>query len=357
MAGLMGAPEVVAQKVAAVQNPVTVPEVKIQDSVKPIPAPEFIDTPLGKIPITNTEPAAAVPADTTKIETFDQAFGTPQALAVFGMPITNPAEFIEKGLPVIKKWREDSAIVGKAKSDLETLTLSISNLDPLAKEILNASIEGAKNGDDSWKSMLTPSTALTFKEPVEKLDSNKLVDNYFPGQFTPEQLSDKEDRAAQIAIQASRDKYISDKEKKDQGIQQRVEKAAQQRTAVSASLQSAIDKINTHLPISQDEGRISEVKTLMENGQWVDLFFNKDGTWNEQAAANITLAKYGNSTFSTLIGVITNKVKSEANEEVVDRGALTKVTGSGAGQNVQHKKQDENVNALVGLMSGQKSHF
>jgi hypothetical protein len=339
----------------ATPNPVAPGTPPANPEAAVIPAPEFIETALGKIPINKNAPAPN--PEPVKVETFDQAFASPQVVGIFGMPIATPQEFIDKALPVVQKWRTDSAAAGEVKTKLENLTQSFASLDPDLKTVVTAAIEGREKGDDSWKEMLNLKPSVNFKEPVEKVAESLLLDTYYPGKFTPEQIADKENETVQVALDASRKQYTTDKEKRDGAIAQKIEKAQQHKTAVSASLQSAVDAINEQLPVAMDPGRVSLVKEQMQNGQWLSLFFNADGTWKPEAAANIALAAHGKETFGTLISVVTNQATSKANEEIVDRGAVNRTQGNGAAQNPQQVIQKENANALAGLMLGQQPFF
>lgn len=356
-------PAPAAPQPAATATPAATPSTTPPAAVEPAattetpaaaPAPEeVIDTPLGKL----TVKAPAQPAATPKPATFEEVFKASDFTAAVGMEITSPEELLAKA-PVFKEWRTQAAQGAEHKKKHDALMGEFTSLPEEAKGFMLTVLESERQGDDSWKGMLVKTPVLDFKTPAEKVDTGLLLKTYYPGKFTEEQLSEPDD-AVQLAIEASRKFYVADQKSQTLKAQSQLEKAQQRKSAVSASLAASVEKVNSFLPVQVDDARVSEIKDLMESGNWKRLFQNEDGTFTEHAAASILMANHGAQTLGQVVQFAQNRALSSATEVFVDKGAQAQVHGGGASHvDPNAKKAADNQQFLANAMGqGQQPYY
>jgi hypothetical protein len=318
-------------------------------------ADQIIDTPLGKLTVkAPAQPAAAA----TKPSTFEDVFKSGDFTSALGMEINSP-EDLQAKVPVFKEWRTQATQGAEHKKKHDALMGEFTSLPQEAKGFMLTVLESERNGDDSWKHMLVKTPVLDFKTPAEKVDTGLLLKTYYPGKFTEEQVSEPDNEAVQLAIEASRKFYVADQKSQTLKAQSQLEKAQQRRSAVSASLATSVEKVNSFLPVQVDDARVSEIKDLMESGSWMRLFQNEDGTFTEHAAASILMANHGAQTLGQVVQFAQNRAMSSATEVFVDKGAQAQVHGGGASHvDPNAKKAADNQQFLAQAMGqGQQPYY
>lgn len=315
---------------------------------------EFIETPLGKIPVKKNQ-AAPAPVE---VSTWEDVFKQEALSKTFGRNFEKPQEFFETGIKQVQEWRSQAAQANDHKTKYDNLAEAFKALPDPVKEVVNAAIEGVKAGDNSWEKMLNVAPRIDFSKPADQVDKKLLVNTYFPNKFEAEELDDADNKAVQVALESARSLYEKDRSERERSAAEMVRQAQQRQDAVSASLNNAIEKLNNHLPIPVDEARINQVKTMMEKGSWKEALFNQDGTWKESAAANILLATNGAETLGTVMKFMENRLTTQHNEQMVLRGDKATVQGDGNGASDKVKQlSKENQDALAQMMRGKKSHY
>lgn len=257
---------------------------------------------------------------------------------------------VSKFFESTQKWRKDSQELSKVKTDFENIT---SILDNTPRELLEA-IKLYHTGEDYMKAFKDLPT-LNFDIPVEKQDIEKLVNNYFPGKFTPDDFKEETiSPALEIAISASKDKYNLMKATRDNERAMYEKNAAQRLESVKNSVTGSVNYLKQSFPDAKQEVT-KEISSTLEGGiqKVAELFFNGDGTVKPEAAEMLMMAKHGKSEINRMMKIAANQAESRANEEIATRGADTaKPTRTGS-QGVEQISDD--VKQLISGLSKLKT--
>jgi archaellum component FlaF (FlaF/FlaG flagellin family) len=312
--------------------------------------PNVIETPLGNIVLNN--PAAAP----VEIKSYEDAFGNPVVVNTFGMPVTTPKDFVEKVIPKVNEWRGAASKLGELETRYNNLVESVNMMPPELKGVVQQFYEDAKEGTENWKAMIATGPVVDYRKPVTEVPKETLINSFFPGKFTAEELMDGENKSVQIAYESARDKYVSVQNQKREAAKRKVDSEAQRLKNVSASIESSVSALGTNLPIAAfDDGRKGQIKTMMEDGTWVSQFLNEDGSYKPDAAQKIAFALHGPQTLESVMQVVQAKVTGQMNEQIVDKGMVTQVAGPGTDMMDQAQAARKKAeNDLVSLMTTKK---
>ena len=230
-------------------------------------------------------------------------------------------EELPKFFESAKKWRNDSQAYEKTKSEYDNI---LSVLENTPEEL----IEGIKlfhSGEDYMKAFQNR-PAFNFDLPAEKQDVNALVKHYYPNEFADEDFSEgNETPALKIAKQASIDKYNYTKTARDNERVTREQNATKQLENMKSSVGGSVNYLKQSFP-DADQDVVADISNTLEGGiqKVAELLYNNDGTVKPEAAEMLMMMKHGKSEISRMMKIAANQAESQANEELVTRGADTK---------------------------------
>lgn len=162
--------------------------------------------------------------------------------------------------------------------------------------------------------------------PVEKQDIQKLVNEYFPGKFTEDDFKEEvKSPALEIAIQAAKDRFISQKKEFDSRRASVDAKAAEVVKRQEAAVSGSVENLKKSFPLVDDES-LNEVSKMLKGGvnEVISFLFDEDGVARPEAAERLFMAKFGKEEIEVASEIAAHKAETAVNEEIVTRGADTK---------------------------------
>jgi len=263
----------------------------------------------------------------------------------FGMEMKEVKD-LNKFFGSAKKWREDSQALAKVEAEKQNLTEIFEGLPP---EMIQGIKDFYEKGD--YTEALSKKPKFDYKQPVEKIDTKKLVEAYFPGKFADDDFKEGEapSPALEIAIQASKDKYVSEKTAREERLTKVNQEASQKVTARKESIKSSVENLSKEFP-NMDKAAIKQVEKVLESGDLTSLFFSKDGTYDKSAATRIAVAIFKDDILKEAMGIAANDAETKILEEVITRGADQKnpVKTTGGAENLPEsvKKQISDIQKM-----------
>lgn len=263
----------------------------------------------------------------------------------FGMEMKEVKD-LNKFFGSAKKWREDSQALAKVEAEKQNLTEIFEGLPP---EMIQGIKDFYEKGD--YTEALSKKPKFDYKQPVEKIDTKKLVEAYFPGKFAEDDFKEGEapSPALEIAIQASKDKYVSEKTAREERLAKVNQEASQKVTARKESIKSSVENLSKEFP-NMDRAAIKQVEKVLESGDLTSLFFSKDGTYDKSAATRIAVAIFKDDILKEAMDSAANDAETKILEEVITRGADQKnpVKTTGGAENLPEsvKKQISDIQKM-----------
>lgn len=233
----------------------------------------------------------------------------------FGMSLKDVKDF-GKFFESSEKWRQDSQNLSKVQEERDQFQQIYEGLPP---EMIQGIKDFYEKGD--YSEALQNKPKFDYSKPVEKQDIKNLVNTYYPNKFADADFEDNDvPPALEIAIQASKDKYISEKAIRDSKLTQKTEEASAKLTAKKESIKSSVENLKREFPDMQDSA-VKEVEKVLESGDLTSLFFKKDGSYDTSAAVRIAVAKFHKDLLQDAMGAAANDAETRVLEEVISRGA------------------------------------
>ena len=274
-------------------------------------------------------------ADPIVIEKFEDAIN--HINKDFGMALKD-AKDMPKFFESSKKWRADSQKLSEVEKVNENLTKI---LEGLPQEMIDGIKDFYEKGD--YSEALSKKPKFDYKQDVDKVDTKKLVDAYFPGKFAEDDFKEETlPPALEIAISAAKDKYVSEKKAKEEKLTRMNQEASQKVIARKESIKSSVEVLMQKFP-DMDKAAVKQVEKVLETGDVTSLFFTKNGTYDKSAASRIAVALFTDDILSEAMGAAANQAESRNNEEILTRGADKKnpVKNNGGGSEIPEHVQKQ----------------
>lgn len=281
-------------------------------------------------------------ADPIVIEKFEDAIT--HINKDFGMALKDVKD-MPKFLESSKKWRADSQKLAEVEKANENLTKI---LEGLPQEMIDGIKDFYEKGD--YSEALSKKPKFDYKQPVDKINTKKLVEAYFPGKFVDDDFKEETlPPALEIAISAAKDKYVTEKTAKEEKLTKMNQDALLKVNARKESIKSSVDHLMQKFP-DMDKAAIKQVEKVLESGDVSSLFFTKGGTYDKSAASRIAVALFTDDILSEAMGAAANQAESRSNEDMLSRGADKKnpVRNNGGGNEVPEHVQKQ-INEIKNL--------
>lgn len=261
--------------------------------------------------------------------------------AKYGIQGATPSELFAGMDQAWSKHRQQAQEGAKAKSDLTAIQ---EDFKAMPEELVAAIKTWGEGGD--YKQALTAPAGVDFKKPLAQQDLKSLVNHYFPGEFTEEELADLENttsRDVKLAVEASKDKFKTQKSSNDAAAARMIETSRERQRVFSESIDTAMTRLTEALPYFTDKSSIASLRASMESLHQLKgtelgkEFLSADGALLPDAAAKLAMLKHGMSISAQLISRASALAASKATEEVVSRG--TDTPGQASGHTGNHGNQ------------------
>ena len=236
----------------------------------------------------------------------------------------------------------------KAKDESETLSTQVKGFQKFFLDLpepLFEALELAEQGKD-WKTPLkTLDAKIDFNKPYENNNEMEIVQHYFPNITADEYSKRAENAVVQRAIEISKQSFTSDSKRVSADRDKITQNLETRNKAVKASVDTSLVSLQKKYP-GLKEGEIQKIQKLMVSGEYKNLFLNPDGSFTDEAAANIAMAMFGETEIKKLLG---KKITDKANktvQDVIERGS-EKPTGKESKGN-----PDQNGSPMGGVDKG-----
>jgi hypothetical protein len=233
----------------------------------------------------------------------------------------------------------------KSPSDLATLVDSYSSIKSERERLLNENNDilrfkqvfetmpddlfNAVNlwaSDKDYRDFLRAeiSEKLDFSKPFHKQDKEAIVNFYYPGKFSKEELSEEGNQKVAFALEQAEAKYSKDQDELKNRPSYRdkyLEEERKYKEKLDSSRKKAEDYFNS-LNVNLNDEQKKAVNDIIKGGQVSVLreFVNDDGTWKEDAYEKALYMKHAKEIIDTMEKFISRRVESKANEQFVQRG-------------------------------------
>ncbi len=255
-------------------------------------------------------------------------------------------KFLTESVP---KFREQAQKLGETEKKVTEFT----NIFEKLPETLFNAVKAHITGND-WKEEINKAPKLDFNKKVDDHDKKILVETYFPGKFSKDDFdSEEENKGLEIAYEAAKRSYVSDKTGFDGKRQAMIENESKRQEAFTRSVGSSVDKLKNDLP-HVNEMALKDVSQLMEEGPQAIFaeLFNDDGSYKEDAATKIAMLKHGFKTMETYMKIAANQAETEVNETFVAKAPDKIQNQTPGGDNKLSKALTSGLAVLNGLNRG-----
>lgn len=190
-------------------------------------------------------------------------------------------------------------------------------------------IDAFLKGQD-WKAPIFSKPNLDFAKDVDTQNLTTLVENYLPGQFSKEEWedynSDEPDpgtkKAIDLAISTAKKQYGTDKTDLDNFKTNQISDAQKRNEQMNKSVEKSIDFLKKNLE-GVDDNYIKKTRQNLSIQKLNELFFDKDGNFNEQAALRITMAEHGNDMLEQYKIIAKHQSETTERQEILERTPAT----------------------------------
>jgi chaperonin cofactor prefoldin len=247
-------------------------------------------------------------------------------------------EFIKKNFEGIEdfstltnKYKEINTKVSelsKVKEQYDNIAASISALP----EELYTAIVKFEAGEDNWRESITNKPKFDLKADVSSIKKEDLINAYFPGEISEEEFEAADpnsddynsyaERLVKTKYEVAKQKFETEKSSKQGEAQRVMEQSKVKREKYEGSVKSSISALQNKFP-EIDPNTVKAVEsTLLKNGVG-SLFYDKEGNLLPDAASNYVMAQYGYDLMGQYKKLAEQKARTEANTEILSRGAKT----------------------------------
>lgn len=225
-------------------------------------------------------------------------------------------------------WRNDSQAL-KAASDENAGYKKL--VDEMPDVIYEALQEWGKGGD--WASKLKIGIPVFNFSKSFADQKEAVVNHFFPGKFTTQEINDSADTIAQNAVDVAKAKFDMEKTGLENKRALTLEEAERKANSRKASVDSSVNVLKESFP-DFNPRHLSDVTKMLLSGDVNKVFFKSDGTLKPEAAKMLALALYGEQEITGRVNSAKRKAGVKATNEVLmnvlDRSNTTVKSAPGA---------------------------
>lgn len=186
------------------------------------------------------------------------------------------------------KWRKGAQDIDETQEKFDDIQNAFSELP---EPLFNA-FQAWANGKD-WTGEVQNAGLLDYKSDFEDYETYDIVNHYFPDEYEEDDFTENSDDATvKRAAKLAKKQYEAEQESFEDQRAEYMRKGEDLQKVLKSSTSSSVDKLRESFPdFSKDA--LKKVKDTMISGDLTSLFFNKDGSYTDDAAEKIALLLYG----------------------------------------------------------------
>lgn len=180
-----------------------------------------------------------------------------------------------------------------------------------------------------------------YSIPFEKQDIVKLVNHYYPNQFTQDEFEEDDNKALKIAKEEVKKKF-ADESKNYKPVKSQIKEQSQlQEKAIKESAIKVMAKLESSGDIPSTYKK--EVSKILNSGynSILTLFVNEKGEWKEDSAEKINFLLHGKDMLNKAREIIKKQMANKNNETHVALGQDRPNVKSGTTVSLDMKALDE----------------
>jgi hypothetical protein len=234
----------------------------------------------------------------------------------------------DKFFSSVDTWRKQAQESKASKEELDNIA---SDLQALPSDVKQA-IDLWASGKDHRLAFESASNKIDYNSDFEKQDKKSIVSHYYGEKLKKleakldDGVIDEEDFEERLEDMHDLTEKMFKADKK-RFEEQRAKLQHQEKQAVAsfnASVGRSVSNLREKYP-SFSNAQIKSIEHMMANGDVDGLFYNKDGSYTDQAAEFIALAKFGDKYIKSVKEKSIRKGESKANLQIVENGKKTMV--------------------------------
>lgn len=253
--------------------------------------------------------------------------------------------FFEK----VDTWRTQSQGGAENTRQLEELNEGLQNLPTDIK----SAIQAFANAEDYKSAFNSSSAKLNFEQDFSNQKKEDVVKNYFSEELIEikESLEDGEigddeyDGKIELLYKSARRLFDADKK---MVVNRRAEIMREQEETeknFKGSVVSSVEKLKQQFP-NFSKKDLQKVRQRLVDEDIESLYYNKDGTYKEEAAEMMAFSMFGKQVMESLLSKAKKEGISKANETIVQRG--NKKPRQGQTQRKQSAEALDSISHLQG---------
>lgn len=271
--------------------------------------------------IKTPEDAQRVLEEKAGVKTFDEFFGK----------FDEFKSKVEEELPKIQKERDD--------------VVAAMSLLPEDLFLLN---QKAWAGED-WRADLNKSN-FDFTQDVSKVGKKELVNYFYPGEFTEADFEAPAgtNPALKIAEKEAVEKFKARQTEIKSTSQKLIDKVQQESTILATSLDSSFKNLESSMLKEAPKDQVKKVKEVLAKGKAgvLEIFFNKDGSYKEDALEKAILAEFGKDAIKKIVSHVSKQSAGAAVEEAIESKRESRAAAGDAGKQTSDEKLLEMKKAI-----------
>jgi hypothetical protein len=225
----------------------------------------------------------------------------------------------------VDTWRNQAQEGVEIKKEYEALTSDLQALPPEVR----MSIELWANGDDYTRAF-SMQQRLDFESNFGEQEVEGLVQHYLPEQYADlNSALDKgkidddefEERLTMLAASTKR-LFNDDKKALEEQREQYVNKQRNHHQNLKKTASLSVENLSKTYP-NFSKSEVSKIRNVLVDGKIEQMFYNSDGTYNDNAAELVAYAMYGKKMMESVMKVAERKGESRANQKIVDSSPKT----------------------------------
>lgn len=233
----------------------------------------------------------------------------------FGIEGKDANEALTKAFTSAEKWRTEAQKLPEVQKQFDQVSKAIDALPAPLLDAMQLALQGKP-----WEESIRNKPSFDFSKDAEKQDTRALVNHYYPGKFEEEDFEGDPSPALEIAIDGSKTKFSVDKNTWEAQRAKIYTDAQALHQTRKASVDGSVTSLRQSFPDLTPAAE-ADIRGVMESGDVNTLFYNQDGSFKQEAAEMLMMAKYGKGTIKNLMKQAANQAETRANEDLLTRGA------------------------------------
>lgn len=283
--------------------------------------------------------------DTAPVNPKSLLFSSPKPSAGADLKIENLTDVVKVGNKVAglqMKTESDLGLLFDSVAELKVKNEELAAFEQKYTEVekafqampapLVAAMQAWEQGKD-WSAVLKPHVThgIDFSKPVDKQNPTSLVEFYFPGKLTKEQIEAEQKDAVTLGLEdVAKQRFQLDKKAVEDAVAREQELTVQAEAVLTRSKTAAVDAFKTEYS-AVDKAILKKIEASLSPQAINDLFLNKDGSLKKESAKRFFFALYGEDEVKELTKRSASAKKTDKNKEAAGKGRQQPASQNGGG--------------------------